>query len=56
MDLTHVVYVALVIVALMVITYWVAYTRRLKTPQGAGTQAGIAVATERREHPPESSR
>jgi hypothetical protein len=50
MELTQIVYVALVVAALLVITYWVVYTRRLKTPPHVGTQEGIAIATQRREH------
>jgi hypothetical protein len=49
MDLTHIVYSILVIVALLVITYWVSYTRRLKTPSHVGTQEGIAMATQLKE-------
>ncbi len=45
MDLTHYVYVSLIIFALLVITYWVAYTTHLKTPRHAGKQEGIALAT-----------
>ena len=48
-GLTSFVYVALVIAALLVIGYWVAYTRRLKTPRNVGTEEGIAIATERKE-------
>ena len=43
------VYVALVLVALLVVGYWVAYTRRLKTQPHVGTQEGIAMATQERE-------
>ena len=49
MEFTQIVYVILVAVALLVITYWVAYTRRLKTRPGVGTQEGIAMATQERE-------
>jgi hypothetical protein len=49
MELTNVVYIALVIVALLVIAYWVSYTRRLKTRPHVGTQEGIAMATQERE-------
>jgi hypothetical protein len=49
MMLTQFVYVALVIVALLVVAYWVFYTRRLKTPPHVGTQEGIAMATQKRE-------
>jgi membrane protein implicated in regulation of membrane protease activity len=47
-GLTTFVYVALVVVALLVIAYWVTYTRRLKTPPHVGKNEGIAMATERR--------
>lgn len=49
MMLTHFVYVALVIVALLVLAYWVSYTRRLKTRPHVGTQEGIAMATQEKE-------
>lgn len=49
MELTQIVYVLLVIAALLVVTYWVAYTRRLKTQPHVGTQEGIAMATQERE-------
>jgi hypothetical protein len=49
MDLTHFVYVALIVFALLVITYWVAYTTHLKTPRSAGKQEGIAMATQEHE-------
>jgi hypothetical protein len=49
MQLTQIVYVLLVAFALLVITYWVSYTRHLKTRPGVGTQEGIAMATQERE-------
>jgi hypothetical protein len=49
MELTNIVYVILVIVALLVIAYWVSYTRRLKTQPHVGTQEGIAMATQKKE-------
>ena len=49
MDLTHYVYVALIVFALLVITYWVAYTTHLKTPRNVGKQEGIAMATQEHE-------
>jgi uncharacterized membrane protein len=49
MMLTHFVYVVLVIVALLVLAYWVSYTRRLKTRPHVGTQEGIAMATQEKE-------
>jgi hypothetical protein len=49
MDLTHFVYVALVIAALIVIAYWVLYTTRLKTPRNVGKSEGIAMATQQKE-------
>jgi len=49
MELTNIVYVILVIVALLVIAYWVFYTRRLKTQPHVGTQEGIAMATQEKE-------
>jgi hypothetical protein len=49
MDLTHIVYVALVAVALLVIAYWVLYTTRLKTPRHVGKNEGIAMATQQKE-------
>lgn len=49
-ELTTIVYVCLVVVALLVITYWVLYTRRLKTPPNVGTQEGIAIATQKKEN------
>lgn len=45
MDLTQVVYIVLVVIALIVLAYWFAYTRRIKTLRNVGTQEGIAVAT-----------
>jgi hypothetical protein len=49
MELTQIVYVILIAVALLVIAYWVGYTRGLKTRPGVGTQEGIAMATQERE-------
>jgi hypothetical protein len=49
MELTQIVYIALVIVALLVIAYWVFYTRHLKTRPHVGTQEGIAMAIQARE-------
>ena len=49
MELTQIVYVVLVAVALLVIAYWVSYTRRLKTRPHVGTQEGIALATQAKE-------
>jgi hypothetical protein len=49
MDLTHFVYVALVVAALLVIAYWVFYTTRLKTPRNVGKAEGIAMATQEKE-------
>jgi hypothetical protein len=49
MDLTHIVYVLLVVFALLVITYWVLYTTRMKTPRHVGTNEGIAMATQQKE-------
>lgn len=49
MGLTQIVYVVLVLAALLVIAYWVFYTRRLKTQPHVGTQEGIAMATQERE-------
>jgi hypothetical protein len=48
-GLTTFVYVALVVFALLVIAYWVTYTRRLKTPPHVGKCEGIAMATDQRE-------
>ena len=49
MELTQIVYILLVLFALLVIAYWVSYTRRLKTQPHVGTQEGIAMATQERE-------
>lgn len=49
MELTQIVYVILVAVALLVVGYWVGYTRRLRTRPHVGTQEGIAMATQERE-------
>ncbi|HEX9200428.1 MAG TPA: hypothetical protein VF865_12770 [Acidobacteriaceae bacterium] len=48
-GLTTFVYIALVVFALLVIGYWVTYTRRLKTPRNVGTCGGIAMATQQKE-------
>jgi uncharacterized ion transporter superfamily protein YfcC len=48
-QLTTFVYIALVVFALLVIAYWVTYTRRLKTSPRSGKNEGIAMATEDRE-------
>ncbi len=49
MDLTHIVYVLLVVAALLVVTYWVLYTTRLKTARNVGKSEGIAMATQEKE-------
>ncbi|HEY4379704.1 MAG TPA: hypothetical protein VGN01_05120 [Acidobacteriaceae bacterium] len=49
MELTQTVYGILVLVALLVIAYWVFYTRGLKTRPHVGTQEGIALATQANE-------
>ena len=49
MELTQTVYGILILVALLVIAYWVFYTRRLKTRPHVGTQEGIALATQAKE-------
>jgi hypothetical protein len=49
MELTQIVYIVLVAVALLVIAYWVSYTRGLKTRPHVGTQEGIALATQAKE-------
>lgn len=43
------VFAALIIFALLVIAYWVMYTRRLRTPSHVGKNEGIAMATDERE-------
>ena len=48
-TLTMTVYILLVAAALLVITYWVLYTRRLKTPPNVGKEEGIAIATQEKE-------
>jgi hypothetical protein len=48
-TLTTVTYVGLIVFALLVIAYWVMYTRLLRTPLRVGTNEGIAIATERKE-------
>ena len=47
--LTSFVYVALIVVALLVIAYWYLYTHRLKTSARVGRNEGIAMATQRKE-------
>jgi len=49
MDLTHIVYVVLIAVAMLVIAYWVLYTRHLRTPRNVGKNEGIAMATQAKE-------
>ena len=49
MDLTHIVYVLLIAVAMLVVAYWVFYTTRLRTPRNVGKNEGIAMATQARE-------
>jgi len=48
-QLTTFVYIALVVFASLVIAYWIAYTRRLKTSRRLGKTEGISMATEERE-------
>jgi hypothetical protein len=43
------VFAALIVFALLVIAYWVTYTRRLRTPSHVGKNEGIAMATDERE-------
>lgn len=43
------VYILLVAAALLVIAYWVLYTRRLKVPPHVGKDEGIAIATQEKE-------
>ena len=43
-------FVVLSVVFALVITWWVTYTRRLKTPANVGKDAGIAMAMQEREH------
>ena len=43
------VYVLLVAFALLVLAYWVLYTRRLKVPPHVGKEEGIAIATQEKE-------
>jgi hypothetical protein len=40
---------ALIVVALLIIGYWLMYTRRLRTPAHVGKNEGIAMATDERE-------
>ena len=43
------VFAALIVVALLIIAYWVTYTRRLRAPSRLGKNESIAVATLERE-------
>ena len=43
------VYILLVAFSLLVISYWVLYTRRLKVPKNVGKEEGIAMATQEKE-------
>ena len=43
------VYILLVAFALLVIAYWVAYTRRMKIPPNVGKEEGNANATQEKE-------
>jgi hypothetical protein len=43
------VYVLAIAFALLVIAYWVLYTRRLKVPRNVGKEEGIAMATQEKE-------
>jgi phosphotransferase system glucose/maltose/N-acetylglucosamine-specific IIC component len=47
-SLTTIVYVLLIVFALLVIAYWVMYTRRLKTPGHVGKNEGIAMAKQQK--------
>lgn len=49
MELTQIVYGLLILFALLVIAYWVTYTRHLKTLPHVGKQEGIAMATQDKE-------
>lgn len=48
-TLTMTVYILLVAFSLLVISYWVLYTRRLKVPKNVGKEEGIAMATQDKE-------
>jgi hypothetical protein len=48
-TLTMTVYILLVAFALLVIAYWVAYTRRMKIPPNVGKEEGISIATQEKE-------
>lgn len=48
-TLTLTVYIVAASVFALVVLYWVLYTRRLKTPRNTGTQAGIAIPTQKDE-------
>ena len=39
-------YVALSVVAFLVVAYWIMYTRRMKTPPHVGKNEGIAMAVQ----------
>ena len=43
------VFAALILFALLIVAYWVMYTRRLRTPSHVGKNEGIAMATDARE-------
>ena len=43
------VFAALIVVALLIIAYWVTYTRRLRTAAHVGKTEGIAMAIDERE-------
>jgi hypothetical protein len=47
--LTMGVYIGAAIFFLAVITYWIVYTRSLKTRAGVGKNEGIAMPTQRKE-------
>jgi len=48
-TLTMTVYILLVAFALLVIAYWLLYTRRMKIPRNVGKEEGIAMATQEKE-------
>jgi predicted RND superfamily exporter protein len=48
-TLTLTVYILAAVVFALVVLYWILYTRRLKTPRNTGTQAGIAIPTQKNE-------
>jgi hypothetical protein len=43
-------FVILSVVYALVVVYWVAYTRRMKTPPNVGKNEGIAIALEHKAH------